>query len=308
MSFPLAGNSKICQSIENALEEHRLPHAILIDGDVGTGRHTLSAYLSRAIVCSGEKVPCFNCHNCHLASDNNHPDITVLVPEEGKKSISVKQIRQLKANAYIKPHTANSKVFVIDYADTLNEESQNALLKVLEEPPQNTFFILIAESKASLLTTVISRSVTFSLNVPTSEEALDYISSKTSYQTEDIVNVLKDTRNNIGRALEILKGNSDAKTSHLAKEFLQSALRGDQWGMLNILIPFEKNRVETSNFFKDLKIYVVEEIKKNPKSVRASSLSKFYDTLLILEKSLVTNINLPLLFADLVAVAKKHIS
>lgn len=307
MSFPLAGNSKICISIENALKEHHLPHAILIDGDVGTGRHTLATYLSYAIVCSGDNVPCFNCHNCHLAKDSNHPDIAVIVPEEGKKSISVKQIRQLKANAYIKPHTANSKVFIIDYADTLNEESQNALLKVLEEPPQNTFFILIAESKASLLTTVISRCVTFSLNVPTSDEALDYISSTTDYHTEDVINVLKDTRNNIGKALEILKGNSDAKTSHLAKEFLQLALRGDQWGMLNILIPFEKNRIETSNFFKDLKVFVVEEIKKNPKSVRASSLSKFYDKLLFLEKSLVTNINLPLLFADLVAVAKKHI-
>lgn len=308
MSFPLAGNNKIRNSIENALRDHRLPHAILIDGDVGTGRHTLAKYLSRAIVCSGDKIPCFNCHNCHLINDNNHPDITVLIPNEGKKSISVKQIRQLKSNAYIKPHTASSKVFVIDYAHTLNEESQNALLKVLEEPPQNTFFILIAESKASLLTTVISRCVTFSLNVPTSDEALDYIASKTDYQTEDILNILRDTRNNIGRALEILKGNWDAKTSHLAKEFLQSALRNDQWGMLNILIPFEKNRVETSNFFKDLKIYVVEEIKKNSKSIRASSLSKFYDKLLILEKSLVTNINLPLLFADLVAVAKKHIS
>ena len=308
MSFPLAGNSKICQAIQNALEEHRLPHAILIDGDVGTGRHTLSAYLSCAIVCSDDNIPCFKCHNCHLARENNHPDITVLVPEEGKKSISVKQIRQLKANSYIKPHTASSKVFVIDYAHTLNEESQNALLKVLEEPPQNTFFILIAESKASLLTTVISRCVTFSLNVPTSDEALDYISSKTEYPAEDIINVLRDTRNNIGQALEILKGDSDAKTSHLAKEFLQSALRGDQWGMLNILVPFEKNRVETANFFKDLKIYVVEEIKRNPKSVRASSLSKFYDKLLVLEQSLVTNINLPLLFADLVAVAKKHIS
>ncbi len=308
MSFPLAGNSKICISIESALKEHHLPHAILIDGDVGTGRHTLATYLSFSIVCSDDKVPCFNCHNCHLAKDGNHPDIATLVPEEGKKSISVKQIRQLKANAYIKPHTANSKVFIIDYADTLNEESQNALLKVLEEPPQNTFFILIAESKASLLTTVISRCVTFSLNVPTSDEALEYISSATDYNTEDITNALKDTRNNIGKALEILKGNSDAKTSHLAKEFLQSALRGDQWGMLNILIPFEKNRVETANLFRDLKIYVVEEIKKNPKSHMASSLSKFYDKLLFLEKSLVTNINLPLLFTNLVAAAKKYIS
>lgn len=307
MSFPLALSSKLVTSIENALKEHRLPHAILIDGDIGTGRHTLAEYLSRAAVCSGDNIPCDNCHNCHLALNNNHPDVVVIAPEKDKKSISVNQIRELKEAAYIKPHEALSKVFIIDPADTLNANSQNALLKVLEEPPEGTFFILIAESKASLLPTVISRCVSFSLNVPTLEEAMDFLVSTTDYNSEDIKNTLLETRNNIGKALQILKGNSDTKTTLAAREFLQSALRGDSWGMLNIITPFEKSRVETSEFFKALKLLVVEEIKKKPNGIRASSLFQFYDRLTGLEKSFITNINLSLLFADTVAMAKKYL-
>ncbi|MBQ6847557.1 MAG: DNA polymerase III subunit delta' [Clostridia bacterium] len=307
MKFPLVGNVKLALAVENVLKERRLPHAILIDGDCGTGRHTLAHFLCKATVCSGESIPCDNCHNCHLAETHNHPDITVVAPEEGKKNIAVGQIRDLKANAYIKPHQADSKVFIIDFADTMNEQSQNALLKVLEEPPANTVFILIAESKASLLDTVISRCVAFSLNVPTLDEAADYLSDTTKFDLEEIENALKSTRNNIGKALMLLNGVAYSKTSLAVKEFLMSALSGDQWGMLNSTYPFEKNRIEADRFLKDLKLVVAAEIKKNTNSVLAPSLLKFYNKVTELEGTLITNINLTLLFADLTAAAKKCI-
>ncbi len=307
MSFPLAGNSKLGFSIENTLKEHRLPHAVLIDGEVGTGRHTLARFLSRAAVCSGEKIPCDECHNCHLATNFNHPDIIFIAPEEGKKSITVNQIRDLKDSAYIKPHQALSKVFIIDYADTLNANSQNALLKVLEEPPESTVFILITESKASLLPTVISRCVSLSLNVPSFDEGFEYLSSLNEFNNEDIKDAMFKANNNIGKALQFLKGDGDTKIALCANEFLQSALRGDQWGMLNVITPFEKSRVETGDFFKTLKLLIMEEIRKKPTGVRASSLFRFQEELSHLEKSLVTNINLSLLFAQIVSMAKNFL-
>ena len=101
MSFPLVGNSKIALAIGNALREKRLPHAILIEGDVGSGRHTLSRYLSAAAVCSGDNVPCGECRNCELHKSDSHPDIMVTMPEDGKKNIAVSQIRALRNEAYI---------------------------------------------------------------------------------------------------------------------------------------------------------------------------------------------------------------
>ena len=305
MSFPLVGNSKIHLAIENALKEHRLPHAILIDGDIGTGRHTLAKYLSLAAVCSGNNIPCGECKNCQMANSNNHPDITVIAPEDGKKNIAVDQIRALKADCYIKPHQANSRVFIIDFADTMNDRSQNALLKILEEPPGNTVFILIAESKASFLETIISRCVILSLSSPPLEDGLNYISQTYNFDYEDIQNALQDTKNNIGKAIRILKGKSDTKTETAAKEFLACMLRSNEFGMLEILTAFEKNRVEADRLFKDLKFLIIQEIKKNPKSYKAAPLTEFYSKLQELEESLITNVNLSLLFASLTAHAKK---
>lgn len=308
MTFPLVGNNKIAPSLENALREHRIPHAILIDGDVGTGRHTLANFLSLAAVCSEDLIPCNECKNCHMALSSNHPDIRFITPEKDKKSIAVAQIRELKSDAYIKSHQAKNKVFIIDPADSLNPQCQNALLKVLEEPPENTIFILVAESKASLLDTVLSRCVVLSLNVPSFKEASDYLQSKTDFDKTEIEDALNISRNNIGKALMLLNGKEAAKASETAKEFLDLALKGDQMGMLSCLYPFENSRPQAEKIIKDLKLLVANEIKKNPSSVRAAALLKFYNKLPSFEESLVTNVTLSLLFADLTATAKEYIS
>ena len=303
----LAGNRSVNLSVESVIKEKRIPHAILIDGDVGTGRHTLANILSRSVVCTGEAVPCNQCENCRLSAKSCHPDISVVAPLEGKKTITVSQIRELKTNAYVKPNMSDKKVFIIDFADTMNAESQNALLKVLEEPPESTVFILICESKAALLDTVISRCVTFSLTVPTFEEGFRYIKNLTEYSDSDIKTALEDSRNNIGKALMLLNGSGDTKTSIAAKEYFTWLLNGNEWEMLKILYRFEKNRIEAAAFLRDLKLCIVEEIKRNPKGVRAYALLRFYDEITSAQNKLVTNINLPLLFSDLTAKAKKHI-
>ena len=166
-------------------------------------------------------------------------------------------------------------------------------------------FILIAESKAAFLETVISRCTVLTLSAPTFREGRELLSSKFDYGIDDIENALNEARNNIGTAINLLKGKADCKINAAAKEFLGFAMRGDGWEMLSALAPFEKSRGETDELFKALKLFVAEEIRKNPKSTLAPGLMKFYDEITRLEASLITNINLPLLFSDLTAVAKK---
>ncbi len=302
MSFPLAGNTKIKLATENAIKEGRLPHAILIEGDKGTGRHTLSYFLAAASVCSGENAPCKRCADC--LKGENHPDITVIAPEEGKKNIAVSQIRKLKADAYIKPHQAKSRVFIIDFADTLNEQSQNAILKVLEEPPQTASFILIAESKASLIETVLSRCVVLSLTTPERDVAAEYIKASTNYALQDILSALDTTENNIGNALTLLSGKTASKTKAAAAEFISCFLKGDSFGMLSAVAEVEKSRIEADLFFKDLKILCAKELRANIQSYKAGFFSKLYELLTELQESLVTNINLTLLFCTLTSRAE----
>ncbi len=295
----IVGNDKLCSTVQNFIYEKRIPHAILIEGDYGTGKHTLAKFLSKAIVCGLDNAPCSDCHNCHLADVGSHPDITFIAPLDNKKNISVDQIRKIREEVIVKPHQAKKRVFVIDCADTMNDYAQNALLKVLEEPPKTVMFILIAESKASLLSTIISRCVILTLNTPEFSTAVSYIKSKTDFNEELIKEALELEKNNIGRAINVLNGQSSSSTEAAAKDFLDFAIDGDQYSMLKLLTPYAKNRVDADRFLKDLKYLIAKKIRQSPNGYLAKPLMSVYDTLPEFEDSLLTNINLNLLFCNL---------
>ncbi len=299
MSFSLVGNEKLCTTVQNFIKEKRIPHAIIIEGDYGSGRHTLAKHIAKSIVCSLENAPCCECGNCHLADIDSHPDITTISLVDGKKYITVGQIRQLRDEAFIKPHQAQKRVFIIDPADSLKTESQNALLKILEEPPQTVMFILIAESKSSLLETIISRCVTITLNVPNYEKAYEYLKNTTEFNDDAIKEALLSEKNNIGKTLNILKGLAVSKTESAAKEYLDFLVEGNEFDMIKTVNAFAKNRNDAAKFIKELRYFAALKIKENPNGYLAKPLMAIYDSLPDYEKSLVTNINLNLLFSDL---------
>lgn len=295
----LVGNTHICTNVQNFINEKRIPHAILIEGDYGTGRHTLASFIAKATVCRGTIPPCNSCNECHLVEIASHPDISLIAPEDGKKNISVAQIRDLRNNAFIKPHQAPKRIFIIDNADTLNEQAQNALLKVLEEPPKTVMFILIAENKASLLDTIISRCVTLTLNTPEFSLAFNHLKSTTAFSTDLIEEALRIEKNNIGRALNFLNGKASSATEETAKQFLTLALNCDQYSMLKLVVPYSKSRVEAGKFVSDLKYLIAQKVAKSPNSATAKPLMTIYTLLPEFENSLATNINLNLLFCNL---------
>ena len=178
MSFPLAGCDRLKNSVCTLLSSNRLPHAIIIEGDIGTGKRTLARYIAKAFVCKEGSLPCGNCRACHLADVGSHPDIEWIAPEEKKKSVAVDKIRSLREMSYTAALSANGRVFIIEKADTMNAASQNSLLKVLEDPPSNVLFILISESSARLLETVVSRCVVFSLFAPNTEVGLKILAER----------------------------------------------------------------------------------------------------------------------------------
>lgn len=304
MSFPLAGNVRIRRAAEDAVKSGTLPHAVIIEGDKGTGRHTLAGYIASSAVCTGEAPPCGECRGCRLQRAGTHPDITVTAPEEGKKNIAVAQIRALRNEAYIKPHMSSRRVFIIDGADTMNEQSQNALLKVLEEPPGAAMFILIAESKAALLDTVLSRCAVFTLSVPEYGEAAEYIKNTTDYAEGAISEALAETKCNIGAALDILSGRGSGKITEAAESFMEQFLKGNAFEMLKITARFEKDRVAAGAFIRELKYCTAKTVKENHSSFTAARLVGFYSRLSEYEQSLNTNINLSLLFSAMVCAAE----
>ena len=223
MIFPLKNNGNIKSTVLSFISSRRIPHAILIEGDNPEEQSLLADFIAEAAVCGEQDSPCGNCLNCKQAESHNHPDINYITVAEGKKNLSVNQVRDVRNEAFVKPHIANKRVFIIKDACRMNEQGQNALLKVLEEPPQSVIFILTVPSKTLLLDTIISRCVVLSLYSQETQKG-DY--------------------------------------GDMAEKFLDLLISGSEYDMLKLLTPLEKNRNSAEDFFQALAIECSKRLKK----------------------------------------------
>ncbi|MBQ2972330.1 MAG: hypothetical protein IJO20_02470 [Ruminococcus sp.] len=157
--------SKMKEQFSYILNSRRMPHAVLIEGADAKKRREVADFLSKGAVCSGDFRPCEICKNCIKAKANSHPDIYTPKLSGKTNIINVESVRELIKDSSIIPNEADTKVFVLyDVDKCMPEISQNAFLKVLEEPPQSTLFILTAENSKKMLSTILSRVQVFSLD------------------------------------------------------------------------------------------------------------------------------------------------
>ena len=138
----------------------RLSHAILVEG--AGGAFSRAKEIAKTILCSGEGAPCGQCRDCVKAEKDIHPDLLVFSGGERTRSFHVESVREIRRQAYIRPNEADAKVFILENAQNMTIQAQNALLKIIEEPPGRVTFILTCDNKAALLETVLSRVSVFS--------------------------------------------------------------------------------------------------------------------------------------------------
>src|SRR5437868_6828853 len=153
------GNRKTVDRLVRKLHEGRFPHGLIFSGVEGLGKHTLALMIAKALNCTQSPPDgfCDQCPNCRKINCGSHPDVMTNSVEDEATQIKIAQIRRIVEMLDLKPFEGRNKIFIIDPADLLNAEAANALLKGLEEPPANTFFILITVNVQELLLTVRSR-------------------------------------------------------------------------------------------------------------------------------------------------------
>ncbi|MEG2015548.1 MAG: hypothetical protein RR069_00400 [Oscillospiraceae bacterium] len=175
MFFADGYNAELLNNLSVLLESGRIPHAIILDGGTEQQRQILAKKLAGAIICTGKEneKPCGKCVACKKAIADSHPDIITVEAEEKKKTISIEIIRKMRDDAYVLPNEANKKIYIIKQAQTMQPYAQNALLKVLEEPPKYASFILLCEYHTELLPTVLSRCVVFNIEESAQNESTE---------------------------------------------------------------------------------------------------------------------------------------
>lgn len=152
----LLGNDALKKRLAASLDRGHLSHSYLIAGPRGSGKHTLAQLLAAAMECQNPGAPCMDCPACRKVLSGNHPDV-ITVDEPDKKQVPVELIRRARADVFIRPNEGERKIFVFPRAQDMNEAAQNALLKILEEPPAYGVFLLLAETPEMLLPTIRSR-------------------------------------------------------------------------------------------------------------------------------------------------------
>ena len=202
----LLGNDRLKENLTRSLSRGRGGHFYLISGPEGSGKGTLARLLAAALMCSASNRPCGSCPQCRKIMNGSHPDfITVDDPE--KKTVPVDLIRQARTDMYIQPNEGLRKIYLFPRAQDMGIPGQNALLKVLEEPPAYGVFLLLTDNPQKLLTTVRSRCVELSLSpLP---QALLYreLHSRFPEVPEETLNAVSSRSGGyLGQALKLLSG------------------------------------------------------------------------------------------------------
>lgn len=250
------GNEKIKEQLSYLVSAGRLPHAIVLEGEEGIGKKTLAMEIASALVCrSGGEKPCCSCTACSKAEKGYHPDIIMCGPEDGKKFISVGAIRDIINNAYIAPLESDYKIYIIDKAHCMNESAQNAILKILEEPPSYVVFILLVEARSMLLETVLSRSVVLSVEGVCEKDGADYITANCDVDYNTAKDAVTAYKGNIGKAMASIKGGEMQRLFDLVNSIGTALMADNEYELMKVLGSFskDKNKIGLSSVLAMLK-------------------------------------------------------
>ena len=236
----LYGNEAAKTRLGTAIERGTLPHAFLVIGASGAGKRTLALELSAALNCeaksdSSQPLPCRKCNSCRRIFDKNFADITTLTRQSGKATVGVEEVRAFREDMYLSPTESSFKIYVIEEAERLTPNAQNALLTVLEEPPRNVIILLLAQSGDKILTTIKSRAQTVTMERFDADAMRAYLVSQSDkaalysrVDAETLNGIIMRSDGRIGRALMLLsdKEAKENAKSRAVTERIVSALGG----------------------------------------------------------------------------------
>lgn len=232
----LLGNERLKENLTGSLRRGHISHFYLICGPEGSGKHTLARLLAAAILCGERNSPCGHCNVCRKVFEGNHPDfITVTDPEH--KNIAVKIVREIRDDMFIRPNEAEHKIYL--FAQDMGTEGQNALLKVLEEPPRYGVFMLLTDNPEKILPTVRSRCT--ELNLTALPEAVLRPALQQRFpdvSAEDLTAAMNRSGGFLGQAVEILESGEAVSPQTVA--FAESFAARDVLALTGLLVSMEK--------------------------------------------------------------------
>lgn len=231
-SFSVYENDIIKNTVRSMIQKDRVVNSLLIYGEKGLGKKTIADYISASLLCeTGKGIPCGECKSCKMILHKAHPDVIYAVPSGKSGNYKIETLREIVQNASIMPNEGKYKIYIIADMDNTLVSAQNALLKLIEEPPDHCVIILTASSRSSLLSTIISRVVSLSAH-EVSKDSCEKALFESGYDGSNIKKAVEILGGNIGKCKSYLDREDIADAVTVTRNITDAVASGDEYLML----------------------------------------------------------------------------
>ena len=256
----IIGHEQIIEHLQNAIGMDKVSHAYIINGPDKSGKMMLAEAFAMALQCEKHgKEACMECHSCRQALGHNQPDI-IYLSHEKPNTISVADIReQINHDIEIKPYSSKYKVYIVDEAEKMNQQAQNALLKTIEEPPAYAVILLLTTNADAFLQTIRSRCVMLDIKPVSDEKIREFLMKKRQVPDYKAEVCAAFARGNVGRAVAL----ASSERFNELKDVTVSLLRrlGDirRYDILQEIKPLNDFKDDIREFF-DLVLFWYRDV------------------------------------------------
>jgi DNA polymerase-3 subunit delta' len=260
MEVKVLGHRKILASLQETIKNDNVGHAYIFEGPDGIGRRETALSFAAMLMCEREQAPCGECKSCRLFAEGSNPDFQEIYSAD--KSISVDDIRNVLRGLVIRPLYSRYKIIIINDADSMTVQAQNALLKSLEEPPPYVVFILTVQSGAAVTPTVKSRCQRILFDKLRDEEIMQILEERYGRRKPEWDFIVSYSDGVVGTALELVESPGYLETRDEVIRAADQLLKPGDSDVFKIYELFEKNNDRTEFmlrimllFFRDIIIY-----------------------------------------------------
>jgi len=245
----IVGHKRIKEHLENAMKLDKISHAYIFNGEKGSGKKLLAAAFAQSLQCEGEGIlGCGECKSCKQAENKNNPDIIRIIHEK-PNIIGADEVKeQLVNDIQIKPYRCKYKIYIINDAEKMTPQAQNAILKTIEEPPEYVIVLLLTSNAQALLSTIMSRCVMLSTKPVSDEQVKDYLMKNVrvpDYQADISVAF---AQGNIGKAVELASSDSFGEIKASAIHLLKNIPMMNLQEMIGLIKAVSEFKVEIDDY------------------------------------------------------------
>ena len=254
----ILGNDKIKELLQETIKNEKVSHSYLFIGQAGIGKKMLAKEFAKAVLCLENNKCCDTCKSCLEFDSQNNPDFVLIEPEGN--NIKIEQIRNMQRKVQEKPIISGKKIYIIDNADLMTQEAQNALLKTLEEPPEFVTIILIGENENAFLATIKSRCMILHFNSISNLDMKKYLED--NYHMNVTSNMLDVFHGSIGKAIEI---KDKQETYLLIEQAIENLEKEDLIDLIKKLDILYTSKEEILDMLDYINIILLKKSKQNVK-------------------------------------------